>query len=202
MEFTAISLLVLAVVPLLYRGWSGFRYGASVEMRYLLTILFGVLVAVRFWQPLTEKLCGAITFAPRLVAVSAFLLLFGIGGMVAGYAVNVRAKFFQSVKANYLNSVLGLVAGLASGALLAASLNWIGNVALPGQFDARPDLKAFIDFPRTMVQSIETFMGVAPDSSGRTKYPQVTLADVEVQGGKNVPEGAVLMQRRGVITWQ
>lgn len=202
MEFAATSLLVLAALPVLYRAWSGVRYGASVEMRYLLTIFFGVLVAIRFWQPLTETLCGAINFDPRLLAVGAFLVLFGLGAMVAGYAVNVRAKVFQSVKANYLNSVLGLVAGLASGALLGACLLWISVVVVPGQFDSQPRLKEFIDFPKTVFQSIETLMGVAPDSAGRTKYPQAGLVDVEVKDGKDVPAGAILMQRRGAVTWK
>ncbi len=202
MDYTAISLLALAVVPLLYRAWSGFRYGASVELRYMLTIFFGVLVAVRFWQPVAETLCGAINFDPRLLTIGAFFVLFGLGAMVAGYAVNLRAQFFQSVKANYLNQFLGLAAGLASGGLLAASLLWVACVAIPSQFDSQPEVKKFIDLPRAVFQSVETFMGVGAESEGRTRYPQVSLVDAEVPGGKNVPEGAVLMQRRGAITWQ
>lgn len=201
MEFTALSLLVLAAVPILYRGWSGFRYGAAVEMRYLLTIFFAVLVAIRFWQVCTETLTGAITFDPRMIAVAAFVALFGLGAMVAGYVVDLRAKFYQSVKANYLNNGLGLVAGLLSGSLLAACILWVASVALPGQFDGRPELKPLIDFPRVAFQAIESGMGVAPDSAGRTKYPEVTLVDVPVEGGP-APEGAVLMRRRGSIAWK
>jgi uncharacterized membrane protein required for colicin V production len=201
MEITEISLLVLAAVPILYRGWNGWRYGASAEMRYLLTIFFGMLVAIRFWQPCTEKLCDAITFDPRIIAITAFGVLFGIGGMVAGYAVNLRAKFFQSVKANYLNNLLGLFSGLLSGSLLAACILWVSSVALPGKFDSPPELQSFRGFPQAVFKSLETAMGVAPDSSGRTKYPVATIADVPVEGG-NAPEGAVLMHQRGSIAWK
>ena len=107
MNASDISLLALAAVPVLYRGWMGARHGASSEIRYTLAIFFGVLVALRYWQPVAEKLTGAVTFDPRWVALAAFVILFAFGTAAAGLVVNLKAKVFQSVKANVADMACG-----------------------------------------------------------------------------------------------
>jgi uncharacterized membrane protein required for colicin V production len=203
MSFPEISLLVLAALPIFYRAWSGWRYGASVELRYLLTFFFAVLVATRYWQPVTETLTGAVTFEPRLIALVAFLALFAAGAAVAGFAVDLRSKFYQSVKANYVDNVLGLAAGLCSGVLLSACILWVSTIVMPGKFESVPHVKSLCGLPGTVVGAIETGVGVAPDSAGRTRYPVVTMVDVKVEDSSvDVPEGSVLMRKRGKIDWK
>ena len=203
MNASDISLLVLAAVPFLYRGWAGMRYGASVEIRQALMFLFGTLVAIRYWQPCVEKVSGSVTFDPRWVALGVFVVLFTLGCLVAGLVVQVKGKAFQSVKSNYFDNVLGLVAGLFSGSLLGVCLLWLATVAAPGKFDSATVAHRVIDWPRDVFQCIETRVGVAPDSAARTRYPVVTLVPVPVNPAAGAtPEGDVLMQMRGEIAWQ
>ncbi|MGH8048087.1 MAG: CvpA family protein [Chthoniobacterales bacterium] len=203
MNFPEISLLVIAALPILYRGWRGVTYGATIELRYTLTFFFAALVAARYWQPWAETLIGAVTFDPRIIATLAFLLLFGVGFLVAAFVVDFRAKSYKSVKANYVDNVLGLFAGLFSGALIAACILWVSTIAMPGKLDSKPELKAFCGFPGKILTAIETFVGVAPDSTGRTRYPEVTMVDVQVENPPaDVPEGTILMQQRGKIEWK
>jgi len=204
MSTSAISLLVIAALPVLYRAWIGWRHGASTEMRHLLVNLFGVLVAIRFWQPWTQTISGGLTFDPRWVALSAFVLLYALGSTVAGFAVRLKGQVYQSVKPDYVNRALGLLSGAFTGALLGACLLWLAMVAMPGKFDEVPQAMSLAAWPRDMVRGIETNLaGVAPDSAGRTKYPQVVIAEVPADGTAPAePGGAVLMQQRGRITWQ
>jgi uncharacterized membrane protein required for colicin V production len=204
MSTSEISLLVIAVLPVLYRAWIGWRHGASTEVRHLLVNLFGVLVAVRFWQPWTQTISTGLTFDPRWIALSSFVLLYALGSAVAGFTVRLKSEVYQSVKPDPVNRGLGLLFGGFTGALLGACLLWLAMIALPGKFDAVPLAGSLAGWPRAIVRSIETnIAGVAPDSTGRTKYPQVTVAEMPVDGSAaTATGGAVLMQQRGRVTWQ
>jgi len=204
MSPSEISLLVVAALPVFYRAWIGWRHGASTEIRHLLVNFFGVLVAIRYWQPWTQTIAGGLTFDPRWVALSSFVLLYALGSAVAGFAVRLKSQVYQSVKPDYVNRGLGLLSGAFTGALLGACLLWLATVAMPGKFNAVPQAVSLAAWPRDIVRGIETgIAGVAPDSTGRTKYPQVTVAEVPVDGADASPAGgAVLMQQRGRVTWQ
>lgn len=205
MNYSDIFLLVVAAIPILYRGWTGWRCGASVELRHSLTFFFATLVAIRFWQPCTEKLTDAVNFDPRGIAIGAFVVLFTIGAVVAGAVFNLKAQAFQNVQRNYLDNLLGLAAGLFSGALLGACVLWLSTIAMPGKFDSVSCAQSFLGFPREIFQSIETAVGVAPRSAGRTQYPEATLVDVPADPGSTTvqaPDGSVLMRRRGQIAWK
>jgi uncharacterized membrane protein required for colicin V production len=203
MNSIEISILVLALAPLLYRTWNGWRQGASVEVRYLLANLFGVLVAIRYWQPWTEKISGGLTFDPRWVAIASFVALYGLGVLVAGFVVRLKGPSYRSVKPDFANKGLGVLAGLASGFIAAASVFWLAQVARPGSFETVPAFKDAGGALRGGMQSLETAVGVAPDSTGRTRYPLVTLAEVPADPSAGAaPEGAVLMQQRGHVAWQ
>ncbi len=205
MNYSDISLLAIAAIPILYRGWIGFRYGAACELRQTLTFIFGVLVAIRFWQPCAERLVDAMNFDPRWITIGAFVALFMIGAVVAGVIFNARAQVFQSVQRNYFDNILGLVCGLFSGALLGACLLWLATVAIPGKFDSMTYAQSFLGLPREMVRAIETAVEVAPDSPGRTHYPVVTMIDApaeEDSSNASAPEGSVLVRQRGQIAWK
>lgn len=203
MTFPEISLLVLAAIALISRARSGWRHGATVEFRYALTFLFATLVAARFWEPAAKTLTSAVTFDPRFVAVIAFLALFAVSAVVAGVVVRTGAKAYQSVKANVPDQVLGLVAGVFSGALIASCIIWGAQVAWPGSFDTIPAARSLAGLPQKLVTSVENLSGMAANSAGRTRYPKVTMVDVQVAGPtEGLPEGAILMQRRGKIDWE
>jgi hypothetical protein len=115
----------------------------------------------------------------------------------------MRAKFYKSVKANYVDSVLGLFGGLFSGALLAACILWVAAIAMPGKFSTLPQVQSLIELPRGVIASLETAAGVAPGSTGRTKYPVVSMVDVQIEDASGtLAAGSVLMQRRGRIDWK
>ncbi len=205
MNYSDLALLALAAIPILYRGWLGCRYGASFEVRQLLMIFFGMLVAIRYWQPCTERLVDSLTFDPRWVAIGAFVVLFAVASVVAGVVVNAKAQIFQGVQRNYLDNLLGLVAGAFSGALLGACLIWLSTVAVPGKFQSMNYAQSFLRFPRDIVRAIETEVDMAPGSIARTRYPVATIIEVPVDpsdANVPVPEGSVLMRRRGQIVWE
>jgi uncharacterized membrane protein required for colicin V production len=197
-----ISLLVLAALPLLYRAWSGWRNGATVEFRYTLAILFGTLVAVRYWQAATEALTASMTFDPRMLAAVAVIGLFLLAAGVATLAIG-RAPADAKAQANPVDRFLGLAAGIVSGGLLAGCILWVGGVVSPGAYAAVPQAQSLAGFPRALVVEAETLSGMAPQSAGRTRYPEVALVDVKVENPSiDVPEGAIVVQRRGKIDWR
>jgi hypothetical protein len=116
----------------------------------------------------------------------------------------LKAQVYQSVKPDYVNRGLGLLSGAFTGALLGACLLWLATIAMPGKFDTASQAVSLAAWPREIVRGIETNLaGVAPDSAGRTKYPQVAITEVPADGtAPSAPGGAVLMQQRGRITWQ
>jgi uncharacterized membrane protein required for colicin V production len=203
MSISQISLLVVVALLVLYRAWMGWRDGATREVRILLVNLFGVLVAVRYWQAWTEKIGAAVTFDPRWVATGAFLALYMLGVVIAGFVVRIKAPSYQSVKTDYLNQTLGLAAGVFSGLLLSACVAWITAVARPADADSFAAMSSLRGLPRALVQNFETAVGVAPGSSGRTRYPLVTVAEVPADPKADAAAGgAVLMQQRGSIEWR
>jgi uncharacterized membrane protein required for colicin V production len=203
MNISDISLLVVAAIPILYRGWNGFRYGLSAEIRHLLTIFFAMLVAIRLWQPCAGKLVDALNFDQRWVTIGAFVVLFTIAAVVAGVIFKVNARIFQSVQMNYPDKVLGLAGGLFSGALLGACILWLSTIAMPGKYDSVDFAKSLIDFPRDVFQSIETVVGVAPDSAARIQFPVASMIEVPVTGNPaDVPPGTMLMTQQGQIAWK
>jgi uncharacterized membrane protein required for colicin V production len=203
MSISEISLLAVVALLVIYRGWVGWRGGATAEVRILLVNLFGVLVAVRYWQPWSEKIGEAVTFDPRWVATGAFLALYLVGAAVAGFVVRIKAQAYQSVKADYLNQGLGLAAGVFSGLLLGACVAWITAIARPADADSMAAMGSLRAWPRALVQSFETAVGVAPGSPGRTRYPQVTLVEAPVEPNADLAAGgAVLMRQKGQIDWR
>jgi uncharacterized membrane protein required for colicin V production len=198
-----ISLLVLAALPLCYRIWSGWRHGATTEFRYALTVLFAALVAARFWQPATELLTASLTFDPRALAALAFIALFLLAAGVAHLAMGAGAPAGKNAKMNPADQFLGLAGGAVSGVVLAGCVLWVGAIASPGAFAAVPQAQSLAELPRSLVIGAETVSGMAPESPGRTRYPEVTLVDVKVENpSTDLPEGSILVQRRGKIDWR
>jgi uncharacterized membrane protein required for colicin V production len=204
MSLSEISLLVAALLPIIYRGWNGWQSGATTEMRHLLAYLFGALVAVHFWQPLVEAISPGLTIDPRWVAIGAFAALFAAGALVAAMAVNIKAKSYKSVKGDVINSALGAVAGAFSGALLGGSILWLATVATPGSFNDFSPAKALVALPQRVFRSLESgIAGISPGSESRARFPEVTIVEVPAEAEAGTPPaGAIFMQRRGQIAWR
>lgn len=203
MTISDLSLFGVALIVILYRAWAGWRYGATNEMRFVITNVFALLLASCLWRPCAQALIAGVTLDPRWVTTGTFVALFALGGTVAGFVVRAGAKAYQSVKADYVNQALGLCAGLFTGAIMGGSLLWLATVASPEQFAAAPAARALAEFPASLVRGLETRVaGVDPASPGRLKFPRTTLVPepVETQPGQ-LPEGAVLMRMRGEVTW-
>ncbi len=204
MTVSALALCAVTGLLMLYRGWNGWRCGATSEGRHFIVNLFAVLFAIRFWQPCAETVAGGLTFDPRWIATGTFVILYAAGGAIAGFVVNLKGQSYRSVQLDLVNNGLGVLAGLFSGALLGGCLFLLVSVGLPGEFDAPPPLKNFAAWPENFVRGLETnIAGIAPTSPARTQFPQVTLVEVPVDAKPGtVPDGAVLMQVRGKVTWQ
>ena len=168
MSISTISVLILATLPALHRGWAGWRNGAAVEIRYLLMFLFAVLFATACWQ---ACLAPGEGLDPRKVAIWTFIGLFVAGCGVAAITVQIRSKIYRSVKPGRADQILGAVAGVFSGALLGACILWMATIAEPGKFESVDAAKRLAGAPRAIFQAIETLVGVPAGSPARTRYP-------------------------------
>ena len=173
-----IAISVLFAVPILVRAWLGWKLGAPAEMRHVIVHLFGVLVAVRYWQPCTETLQRLVTFEARFIAVGAFIFVYAIAAVAASLAVNIKAGVFQSVRRDYLSQVLGLLAGVFSGSIIGGVMALLLSLAMPAEVQAE-EAKVpgeLLHWPLRLTQSVETnFARVPPESPGKIRTPEVVI---------------------------
>jgi uncharacterized membrane protein required for colicin V production len=204
MTISDLSLLAVALLIVLYRGWCGWRLGATSELRHVITNLFGVLFAIRFWQPCAETVISGVMLDPRWITTGAFVALFMVGAAVAGFAVRLGAQVYRSVKADPVNRGLGVLSGAFSGALLGGSLLWLATVANPDQFANASAAREFARFPQDIMRGLESAVArVNPNGPGRVRFPAVALTQVPVEAKPGtLPEGVALMQVRGEVTWR
>jgi len=204
-----ILLLVLAAAPALYRGWLGWSYGASTEMRHLITYLFAMLLALRFWEPFTGTLQKGLNFDPCFIAIGAYILLFVLGTAVAGFVVKIKADAYRSVSMDYINQGLGLAAGLFSGSLLGGSLALLLSLAIPSRVAeaASPMVEAAVEWPGTLASVIETHIADVPRGSAASiRFPVVKFVEVPLASG--APEataaqpGTAVMRLHPTLDWK
>lgn len=195
-----VSFVLLALLPAAYRAWQGWTHGAAAEVRHLVVNVFGLLVAIRYWQPWTEALAGGLSFDARIVALAAFVLLYALGALVAAFVVRLRAPTYRAVGREPLQQALGVVAGGFSGLLLTGTILWMGTIAAPGKFDDLAPARDLAAWPQAFYQSVErTLAGVPAGSPERTRFPAVTVAPSPI--GAPSEAGVVPMRPRGSIRW-
>lgn len=175
------SLIILIVALLLVAlgGWRGWRHGAASELRHLLANLFAVLVALRYWQPLTLWLEIYVKVPVQFLAAAVFLILFILAWIAAAYVVNFCGSKFQSVQIDRMDSSLGALAGVFGGALLGGSLMLVLAVALPGRVDGITEVRYPLPLEQVPIQTcrmVQTCVaGIPADSSAATRFPEVQL---------------------------
>lgn len=184
------AIWIAALGPVIYRAWEGWRNGVAFEMRRVVAYLFAMLLALLFWQKATVSLADSVAFAPRWSALCTFLIVFGLGYLVAGFAVRIRAVSFQSVASNPADSVLGLLAGVFSGSLLGGAAVLMLSLATPAATEAKGALGAIRDWPFTVYRFLEeNVAGVSPGSPTRARFPEVAVVrnpvDENVQPNEN-----------------
>lgn len=151
-------LFFVALVPVLWRGWLGWKMGATSELRFLIVSLFGLLVALRYWYQTTAALTDFLPIDPQYLAAGVCIVLFLAAAALAGLVVNLKGEVYQSVQTNYLDSGLGVVSGLLGGGLIAASILLAASVALPGKvegFDVKNYPMALHEYPAALFRELE-----------------------------------------------
>jgi len=172
-----LALLMLALVPALLRGWLGWRLGATVEARWVLTILFAFLVAIRFWEGTTDILLKILVMEPRILAASIFLVLFIAAAAFGGLIFGLRAGVYQSVLPNYFDKVLGTLLGLFSGLMLGGGLLLLVGLAAPQTFDTTKLAARLDNIPQAVFQAVEkNVAGIPINGSSRTLFPRMETA--------------------------
>jgi uncharacterized membrane protein required for colicin V production len=203
MNTFVISTLVIAALPILIGMWRGWRHGATLELRYTLAISFGILVALRYWEPCTRMLSRAVNFDARWLAVGAAVVLFSLGFAVAGFVVRLKGDAFAEVESDPVNQVLGAVAGVFSGALLASGIIWISAVAMPGVLDSIEAARALEGFSQTLADRIESAVGMDTGSPARIHFPEVKLVQDPSESTSSASgSGVVIVHQVGQISWQ
>lgn len=171
-------IFLLVLLPVLLRGWQGLRHGATREIRHCLIYLFGMLVALRYWYPVTGTVSNWFHLDPRLLAAGAFAVLFVVAAELAAFAINFRAQYVQSVQANPSNDWLGAILGLFSGALIGCSLLVLAAVAMPvliPGFDRQKFPMPIERLPLEAFRAIEqNVAGVPLQSPAHTPLPELS----------------------------
>lgn len=187
-------LFFVALVPVLWRGWLGWKMGATSELRFLIVALFGLLVALRYWYQTTAALTHLLPVDPQYLAAGVCIVLFLAAAALAGLVVNLKGEVYQSVQANYLDSGLGVLSGLFGGGLIAASILLAASVALPGKvegFDVKKYPMALHEYPAALFRELEkNVANIEQASTARTPLPSLELSESD-------PE-----QRSRVILWK
>ncbi len=205
----AISAVGLLIGPALYRAWLGWRDGATVEMRTVIVTVFGVLLALRFWEPGTTLIAKNVPTAdPRYVAMIVFLVLGIAGASLAALAVKLKGYPFHSPERNVLDQVLGVIVGFFGGALLGGSLAMLMVIALPSRYGAE-DTPEFALKPGTVpvmfCRQIEEWVGIEPTSPDRTRFASVGFREEELAAGDRAPDaapGTRLVKLMPVLIWR
>jgi uncharacterized membrane protein required for colicin V production len=203
MNTFVISTLLIAALPILVGMWRGWRQGATLELRYTLAISFGILVALRYWEPFTGILTRAMNFDARWLAVGAAVILFSLGFAVASFVVKIKEDAFPEAQSDPVNQVLGAVAGLFSGALLASGIIWVSAVAMPGALDSIEVAHALEGFSQTLADRIESAVGMDAASAARIHFPEVKLIQAPADSTSSAAgSGVVMVHQVGQINWR
>ena len=172
----------------------GWKKGATSELRYLIVCLFGLLVSLRYWYLATAVVSGFLPIDPQYLAAGVCVVLFLAAAAFAGLVVNLKGEVYQSVRANYLESGLGLVAGLLAGGLIAASILLTAAVALPGKvegFDEKNYPVALHEYPGALFRELEKSVAhIEQASTARTPLPVLKVSP-DVSAGNT-----------RVVTWE
>lgn len=170
-------LLLVALLPVIWRVWIGLRMGATVEFRYMIVCVFALLVSMRYWYLVTSALAEYFTADPQYLAAGVCVVLFLVSFLLASVVVNIKAQVFLSVRSNIPDTVLGGVAGLISGAAIACSILLTASVALPGKVEnfATSNYPVPADkYPALIFRTIEQNVAhIAQESTGHTLLPVV-----------------------------
>ncbi len=200
--------LAVGILPVIYRAWQGWKFGATVEMRHVIVVLFAILVTIRYWQVATELVERALTMDARLLLLAVFAFVYTAATALAAFAVGLRSEMYRSVQSDPINSIAGVLAGVVSGSLLGGTLAMLLNIASPGKFDPAPSplVGEVIRWPVTVYRFVETdIAGVAADSPDRTKMPAIELVEEPVPAdapeAEKAPEGTTLMRLRPTVVW-
>ncbi len=175
-----LSLVLVALVPIIVRAWIGWRRGASFEVRSLIVYLFATLAAVRFWYPASRALAGWVPLDPQFLAAVVFGILFLAAMIPAALAVNLRGPVIESVSANPVNTVCGALAGILSGSLISGALLAIAVLVLPSRvegFDPEKMPVWFDGFSVTVFRAVESRIARVPsDDPAHSPLPHVLPA--------------------------
>ena len=172
-----LGIFLIALLAVLLRVWQGWRHGATREIRWLLACLFGMLVALRYWYQATEAVSRWVHRDPRLLAAAVFAVLFVVAAELAFFAIRRRAEHVQSVEPNPLNTLLGAILGLFSGAVIGSSLLLVFSLELPALtsgFDRRNFPLPLEQLPLGAFRAIEkNIAGIPPQSPSHTPLPEL-----------------------------
>lgn len=200
--------VVIAAVPALHRAWLGWRDGATVEMRTVIVTVFGVLLALRFWEFGTTLIAKNISADPRYVAIFVFVVLGIAGASLAALAVKLKSYPFHSPERNVPDQVLGVIAGLFGGSLLGGSLAMLMVIALPSRYGAEETPKFALmpgAWPALFCREVEKLAGLEPTSPDRTRFVSVGFREEEVDVGDGAPDadpGTRMVKLMPVLIWR
>ncbi|MGC1480034.1 MAG: CvpA family protein [Chthoniobacterales bacterium] len=204
----AILAFVLLAVPALYRGWLGWRDGATTEMRHLIVIVFSVLLALRFWEPGTRIILNLVAADPRWIALFVFSLLAVVGATFASLAVRLQGYAFHQAKANVVDQVLGVIVGLAGGTLVGGTLAMLMVLALPNRYGADDTPEVALrpgSLPLEFCRQVEELIEIDSRGPNGTRFPTVGFREEAVDASDDAPEaepGMRMVRMTPVLVWR
>lgn len=120
---------LFCMIIFVYGFYVGFTKGIIRTVFYILSVLFGVIIAFRFSPDVTSLLKTAIDSTNPLLFVPAFVVTFFLSVM----AIRTLARIFENgvkgVNINFVNQIIGGVVTAAFTTLLYSLIIWFGNQA-------------------------------------------------------------------------
>ncbi len=116
---TEFIIFLISLLPILAGAYLGWRFGAFSVIQYAAGIALATIFAERLWPVAAQRLTSIIPASPGVVTSAVFIILFGVGALLACLAVNIRRRNQKDTEANLIDNVLGLALGLGSGLLVA-----------------------------------------------------------------------------------
>ena len=117
------------LIIFVYGFYVGFTKGIIRTVFYILSVLFGIIIAFRFSPDVTSLLKTALDSTNPLLFVPAFALTF----ILCVMAIRTLARIFENgvkgVNINFINQIIGGVVTAAFTTLLYSLIIWFGNQA-------------------------------------------------------------------------
>ncbi len=176
-------LSVLAFALILALARLGMNFGAFYEIASTLFLFLAMMVALRYWYPITRLLAPWFNGQNGYAAFGAFWIAFLLGTVPL---IVLMSRVSHEATPRYpkvVDAALGLVFGAASATILVCTVMTSLSVIVPKLWRDYDRQKLIVPFdlaPVIVYQTIEQrLVGIPPTDPGHTRLPTFEKEDAD-----------------------